>query len=634
MRALPLFLFLLYTPSTQAALAPELKEFLGPTPKSYDTQYLRPARQLKSALEKLRSGKRDAAIKELSPLAKSGSMAEHAGFELARALQEKKQFAQSTTLLNRLIYEFPNSPYREELSDLLQENDCQQGLAETAKGSKAQAVITLQRCLQRLSWKEWSEREKETTALYEILKSTKDPLFGAFVAELIQALPPSAPLRARMQKEIPDLQKYADMPRYRTKGGAPAGVKPVNPDLELFNQGMQAVLEGKWSNAKEFFLRVESEFPQSEHIDRTVYWIARSEEALNNKDEANKRYEQIYLDYPLSYYGLQSALRLKKDLSQFIVPATTKPEPLAGTPLPRQAVSLWKIRALLEQGLIDPARAEARALFQYKPGGSTFGQESPAGAALAGLLYHTAGYSMAAFSHAYAAISLDPSLLNTFTLELIFPSVYPADFRAASESSGVHSLLLYSVAKQESAFLPNAVSRANAFGLMQLLLSTARDMEPKLDRAQLFTPSANTRVGSRYLQKLLERFNGNIPLALAGYNAGPSRAAQWQKRMNEFDGMREKFDVDTFIDTIPFTETRRYVSSILRNYAWYKLLNKDGKIESVEELAFQWQKNKPENLEPKVDPAVIPKAEPKIGDPTPPSPPPTPTTPTPEPEAI
>jgi soluble lytic murein transglycosylase-like protein len=615
MRIFP-FLLLLLAPPSQAALPPELKEFLGPAPKSFEAQYLRPARQLKSALEKLQNGKKEAAIKELNPLAKSGAMAEHAGFELARALQEKKQFAQSTSLINRLNYEFPNSPYREELVDLLQENDCQQGLAESAKGAKAQGAITLQRCLQRLTWREWSEREKETTALYEILKSSKDPLFGSFLAELIQALPPSAPLRVRLQKEIPDLQKYAEMPRFRTRGGTPAGVKPVNPDLELFNQGMQEVLEGKWSSAKEFFLRVEAEFPQSEHMDRALYWIARSEEALNNLDEAHQRYEQIYVDYPLSYYGLQSALRLKKDLSQFILPATSKPEPMNGTPLPRQMVSLWKIRALLEQGLIDPARAEAKALFQYRPGGSTFGQESPAGAALAGLLFHTAGYSMAAFSHAYAAISLDPTLLNTSTLELIFPSTYSVAFKAAADSSGVNSLLLYSVAKQESAFLPNAVSRANALGLMQLLLSTARDMEPKLERTQLFDPRTNTRLGSRYLQQLLARFNGNIPLALAGYNAGPSRAAQWQKRMNEFDGMRGQFDVDTFIDTIPFTETRRYVSSILRNYAWYKLLNKDGKVENVEELAFQWQKNKLENL--KVDPKPI--------EPTPPSPPPTPST--------
>jgi membrane-bound lytic murein transglycosylase MltF len=280
---------------------------------------------------------------------------------------------------------------------------------------------------------------------------------------------------------------------------------------------------------------------------------------------------------------------------------------------------------LLEEGLIEPARMEARGLFNYKPGGSTFGQDNAAGAALTAFLYHAAGYSNASFSHAYAAYSLDPKALNSFLLDILFPQLFPEAYEKASAASSVNPLLLLSVSKQESAFLPNAVSKANAFGLMQLLLATAREMEPSLKRDDLFEPGPNTLAGSRYLGKLVNRFGGNIALALAGYNAGPSRAAQWQKKMLESDRMKDTFDIDAFIDTIPFTETRRYVGSILRNYAWYKMIAKDGKVESIQELAFQWQKSKNETPianEAPVKPESPAPAPAPVQEPTAPKPPP------------
>jgi soluble lytic murein transglycosylase-like protein len=598
-----LLLFPLLAPAAPA-LPPELETFLGPKPTEFEQRFLAPARQLRTALDHLSAGKKSQAHQELSKLAKSGEMAEHASYELANLLREMKEFGRSNVEANQILYRFPATTYRELLEEIIAENDCDLGLAEAAKATgpitRGRASETLQRCLQRTPWRDWSEREAQAEALYGILKAGKDPLLGPFVAELIQAMPASAAIRSKIQKEIPagELQQYANVARFRTKTATGTGIRPQQPDLELFEKGMLAVLENRWSAARALFQQVVEEYPQSEHLDRAEYWIARSEETLGNKDEANRRYELIRTASPLSYYGLQSALRLKRDLSLAIVPVAGQPEPLAGTPLPRQALHLWRLRALLETGLLDYARSEARALFQHRPGGFTFGQESPGGAALAGLLYHSAGFSLGAFSHAIAAISLEPEQLNAFTLELLFPHSFQREFEAAAEASGVHPLLLLSVAKQESAFLPNARSRANALGLMQLLLPTARDMDPKVSRRELFEPARNSAIGSRYLQRLLQRFQGNVALALAGYNAGPSRAVQWNRRFLEYSQMKESFDVDAFIDTIPFTETRRYVAAVLRNYAWYKLLNNDGKVESIEELAFQWQKNQKETEQP------------------------------------
>ncbi|PMU07057.1 lytic murein transglycosylase, partial [Pseudomonas sp. FW305-20] len=72
-------------------------------------------------------------------------------------------------------------------------------------------------------------------------------------------------------------------------------------------------------------------------------------------------------------------------------------------------------------------------------------------------------------------------------------------------------------------------SHSDAFGLMQLLPSTARTMGDVPRRRDLFQTKLNTELGSQYLRKLLDQFNGNVALALAAYNAGPTRVASWQK---------------------------------------------------------------------------------------------------------
>jgi soluble lytic murein transglycosylase-like protein len=580
-------LLLSATCSQAAELSPELKTFLGAPPAGFAAKYRAPAKRLRRAFTDYSEGRHAKAAGEFAALNK-GVFADHALFFAGKAAREAKEFSKSTDSLQRLRREFPNSAYDDEAIELLQENSCDEGL-------RAKKADLLRRCLDGTAWKFWGEREAQATALYEILKVSNDPLLKNYVAELIQGMPANTNLRIRLAKEIKsaELETYASIPRFRSRQVNPPGVKPVNPDQVLFDEGMQSVLQGKWGSARSAFLQFEKDFPGSEHRDRAAYWIARSYDATGDEEEAHRRYEAIFSDNPLTYYGLQAALRLKKDLTPFLAPTKLKASEFQGTPIPRQQLSLWRLRALLEEGLLEIARMEAKSLFFMKPGGSTFGQDNGAGAALVALLYDTASYSNGAFSHAYAALTLDPALLNSAVLPLIFPKPFEKDFAVAAGASGVHPLLLLSVAKQESAFLPNAISKANAFGLMQLLLGTAQEMDSKLKRDDLFTPAANTMAGSRYLGKLLDRFQGNIALALAGYNAGPTRAAQWQKKMLESEAMKKAFDIDIFIDTIPFTETRKYVGSILRNYAWYKLLRKE-KVETVQELAFQWQRNKNE----------------------------------------
>jgi soluble lytic murein transglycosylase len=116
-----------------------------------------------------------------------------------------------------------------------------------------------------------------------------------------------------------------------------------------------------------------------------------------------------------------------------------------------------------------------------------------------------------------------------------FPPAYERELAAAADSAGVERALLWALARQESRFDPRAVSRSNALGLTQLLPGTARDVARMLKEtlpadSLMFEPARGLRYGARYLRLLLDRFDGNIPVALTAYNAGPGRVRKdWRE---------------------------------------------------------------------------------------------------------
>jgi soluble lytic murein transglycosylase len=123
--------------------------------------------------------------------------------------------------------------------------------------------------------------------------------------------------------------------------------------------------------------------------------------------------------------------------------------------------------------------------------------------------------------------------------------------------------------RQESGFDPDAVSPAHAVGLMQLMPDTARPIAEELalprDDARLTSPPYAIRVGARVLRKLLDQFHGSVPLAVAAYNGGADSVDRWASRA---PGMQ----LDTFVERIPFKETREYVAKVMGNLARYGYL--------------------------------------------------------------
>lgn len=150
---------------------------------------------------------------------------------------------------------------------------------------------------------------------------------------------------------------------------------------------------------------------------------------------------------------------------------------------------------------------------------------------------------------------------------LSHPTAHMTQVQSASKETGVDPLLVLGLMRQESLFRRTARSNKGATGLMQVMPYTGSKIAFDLDETfipdQLSAPATNIRYGIWYLSKLLERFEGGWPLAVAAYNAGPMNVSSWYTR---WEG---QIELDDFVEQIPFTETRNYVKKVSMHYANY-----------------------------------------------------------------
>ena len=158
---------------------------------------------------------------------------------------------------------------------------------------------------------------------------------------------------------------------------------------------------------------------------------------------------------------------------------------------------------------------------------------------------------------------------NTFYYKAAFPSY-------SIGATGKAWSLTHGITRQESSFDRNAVSHAGARGMMQLMTGTAAEQARKsgvdYDGYRLTSdPAYNMMLGSAYFARLLDRWGGSYPLAVASYNAGSANVARWVAANG--DPRQPGVDVIRWIEDIPFTETRGYVQRVLENSVVYDRLN-------------------------------------------------------------
>lgn len=177
-----------------------------------------------------------------------------------------------------------------------------------------------------------------------------------------------------------------------------------------------------------------------------------------------------------------------------------------------------------------------------------------------------------AFEHRWADLSVQATIIAKLWDHLTerFPIAWEQEFERYTKDKKIDKSFAMAIARQESGWNPQVRSAAGAIGLMQLMPQTAQQVAKSngivdyTDSSKLIDPAKNIKLGTAYLETVFQQFGFNRVLACAAYNAGPARVRRW---LAVSDG---KLNAIAFIETIPFSETRRYVKNVLVYNLFYQ----------------------------------------------------------------
>lgn len=227
---------------------------------------------------------------------------------------------------------------------------------------------------------------------------------------------------------------------------------------------------------------------------------------------------------------------------------------------PKGATVLQKVKALEILGLKRLAHREL--LFAAR-----FGQSPAMKLAMAQALSGR-GFLRDAQRIAVKALqTLEAAPLSLW--RLAYPKPHDPEVKEEAQEFGLDPLLLYAIMREESRYDPEAISRAYAQGLMQIIPSTrdwiGEQLEMEIDLIEIFDPAVNIHLGAWYLRHLLDYFQEDLHYAVAAYNGGPGNVNAWK----ENPLIQEKPD---FLRWIGFSETREYIPKVLLSYEIYRWL--------------------------------------------------------------
>ncbi len=335
--------------------------------------------------------------------------------------------------------------------------------------------------------------------------------------------------------------------------------------------GWRAYRQERPADTVRFFERAAAEFPRSDYRPAWLYWAGRAHDLLKEPALADERYMLTAADYMNSYYGRLALKRLEGRKP----PPRILGEPTSALPPPPNEPV---IQALLSVDRYDEALNELR--YAQRAWG-----DAPAVQATISYVYRRKGMAESntteRFNLLRGSITLMrrayPQFMAAGGQELprdiqvhIFPMAYWDLISKYSAQNNLDPYLIAALMAQESTFVPGIRSHANAYGLLQLLPSTARQTARKLkipySTRLLTNPEANVRIGTAHFADLIRDFGGGAHLALASYNAGESAVRRW---INERPGLADR---EEFIDDIPYPETQNYVKRILGTAEDYRRL--------------------------------------------------------------
>jgi soluble lytic murein transglycosylase len=318
---------------------------------------------------------------------------------------------------------------------------------------------------------------------------------------------------------------------------------------------------------------------------RSGYWLGRVEELLGQTEQATARYEQVIASAPLTHYMVLAHARLTaidSDRAAALISRLAPPGGELSARFPKHLLVELPALAtgieLLRLGLTTRARRELDRLL---------GDPDTTADAhwIAAALFRRMGRFNEATQAASGATKdwrrRYPSGQDLVRWTLAYPTAFEDEVEAAAAESGVDRALLWAVMREESGFNAKVESWANAIGLMQLIMPTAKSMGKKIDvkvnKKALRTPETNIRLGAAYLAFLSEKFDSQVALAIAGYNAGEGAVARWLEDHPDAQ-------LDEFVEMIPYQQTRGYTKRVLASLATYKFLYEENRPLLIPEM--------------------------------------------------
>lgn len=357
----------------------------------------------------------------------------------------------------------------------------------------------------------------------------------------------------------------------------------------VFTLAARRMEKGDWSGAANVLERAAALIGGKdvargqEFSGRERYFLARARMELGQKERGLEELVSIVRELPLSYYMLQAYSRLAEDdphhartvLSSALERATEAPFTFKARPELQQP-GFQRAVELLRVGDASSAKRELEA--------SNLTERSQAPEVLwaVALLYERAG--VASLGHSIARGLLSdwlgqwPAGEWSRAWQIAFPRPYYELVSKEAKKNGIPEYLAYAIMREESGFQPTVESPAAAYGLMQIIVPTARSYARPLNlpwsAAALKRPSINIALGCRILGDLSTKFDQNPLLAIPGYNAGPGRPRRWVRE-------RPNADFDVWVERIPIRETHRYMKRVLASRATYAFLYHPGEAESA-----------------------------------------------------
>lgn len=345
-------------------------------------------------------------------------------------------------------------------------------------------------------------------------------------------------------------RKYAQAYKLIVKHGQREGL-PFSQAEWLAGWLALRFLNKPWE-AFEHFERVYHKVETPISKSRAAYWAGRASEVLKHKDVAQKWYK-VAAQTQTTFYGqlAAAAINAPQKLPVPTIKSSTKP---SGQSI---AEMLKASEYLIEAGQWSEASSFLLRVTTIARKPDDF-------------LLAAQQASRAGLKHIAIRIAQDAEKQNVLLPDYAYPQV-------ENYMRGINDVewaLIHGLIRQESRFDEQAVSSAGARGLMQLMPGTAKEVARKSGLSHqnewlTSRPAHNVKLGSKYIGQLVARYDGNYAIALAGYNAGPSRANRW---IEEFgDPRKGEIDLVDWIELIPIYETRNYVQRVMEGVYVYRL---------------------------------------------------------------